>query len=82
MPGRDFALKVPQMREAARLYADGWSHYQIAVRFNVSRFAVRNALALVGIPPRSRKAGELAAKCSGFHDWKRTTQPAEWSHHA
>lgn len=54
MASGDFALKAPQMREAADLYRQGYSHRQIAARFRVSACAVKNALAYMGVPPREK----------------------------
>lgn len=54
MPQGDYALKVPQMHEAARLYRAGYSWRQIAERFDVSQNAVKNALAYMGVPPRPK----------------------------
>jgi hypothetical protein len=70
MAGRTYALRLDQMREAARLYADGWSHSQLAERFGVSRNAVQNALAYTGVKSRTHQAGRAAASNSGFLAWK------------
>jgi len=56
----DFALTVPQMKEAARLYLEEkLSVAQIAPRFDVSRCAVQNALAYLGVPSRTPLEGRL-----------------------
>jgi transposase len=50
----DFALTVPQMREAARLYQEGKSRRQVAQHFGVSAKAVTNSLRYQGVSMRPR----------------------------
>ena len=76
-----YALKMPQVHEAGRMYRAGRSLDQIATHFGVSMTAVRSALTLLGIQPRSR------AEATRLHhgvqlEWngKRMTL-REWSEH-
>ncbi len=51
----DYALKVPEMKEAARLYTEKlWSASQIAYHFGVCPSAVKNALRFQGVQMRDR----------------------------
>jgi hypothetical protein len=70
MAGRTYALRLDQMREAAKLYADGWSASQLAERFNVSKNAVQNALSYMGVPQRAHQQGREAARVSTYWRWK------------
>jgi hypothetical protein len=70
MAGRTYALKLDQMREAKRLHAEGWSAAQLAERFNVSKNAVQNAFAYMGIPQRTQQQGREAARVSTYWRWK------------
>jgi DNA-binding CsgD family transcriptional regulator len=53
------ALKMPQAKEAARLYERGLSTAQIGRHFGVSRQAVGNALASLGVQLRTPLEGRL-----------------------
>lgn len=57
--GRNFALSAPQIKQAAELYADGFSRRELAAYFDVSEGAVRNALALSGVQMRERKSAAV-----------------------
>jgi hypothetical protein len=70
MAGRTFTLRLDQMRLAAKLYEEGWSHFQLAERFDVSRNAVQNALAYMGVKSRAPQAGREAARNSSYFTWK------------
>ena len=60
MPSGDFALKVPQIKEAADLYLNQhWSLTELANKYGVSRDAVTNGLAWMGIKPRKPLEGRL-----------------------
>lgn len=65
MPGRNYALTTHQIRHAAELYRDGYSRGEVARVFAVSEMAVRNALALAGVPMRPRREAAIA----GLHKW-------------
>lgn len=54
MAAGDFVLTVPQMKEAARLYARGLSLRQIADSFGRSQNAVKNALGYLQVPLREK----------------------------
>jgi transposase len=53
--GRNYALNMPQIKQAAQLYRIGMSRRQVAAHFNVSERAVTSALRYVGQPLRERK---------------------------
>jgi hypothetical protein len=52
--GRNYALTVPQIKEAAKLYAKGYSMIDLEAHFGVSRQAVKNGLLLAGVKLRTR----------------------------
>lgn len=54
MPGRNYALKMNQVHQAAALYRSGMSRRAVAAHFGVSDMAIRNALKLAGQPMRER----------------------------
>lgn len=77
----NYVLKMPQVREAGRLYQGGRSLGQIADHFGVSVTAVRNALTLLDIQPRSRAEGaRLVHGVQLEWDGKRMTL-REWADH-
>jgi hypothetical protein len=54
MAAGDYALTVPQIKQAAELYLDGKSRREIARFFDVSEMAVRSALKHQKVPMRPR----------------------------
>ncbi len=55
MPAGDFALRVPEMRQAVQMYESGRSMRQIADKFGVSQHAVKNALTYCGVARREKQ---------------------------
>jgi hypothetical protein len=53
--GRNFALTLPQIREAVQMYGKGNSLGDLERHFGCSRTAIRNALRLAGVKLRERK---------------------------
>jgi predicted transcriptional regulator len=70
----DFALTVPQMRQAAQMYGEGRSQRAIAQALGASRTAVRSALRHHGVSPRPQKeaAADHNKSKRGFY---RKSQP-------
>lgn len=52
--GRNYALRTPQIKEAAALYRAGLSRRKVAAHFGRSEEAVRSALKYAGVPMRER----------------------------
>lgn len=50
----NYALRAPEVKQAAELYESGLSARQIADRFHVSAQAVRSALKLMGVQMREK----------------------------
>lgn len=65
----NFALKMPQMREAARLYAEGWSAQQLAERFHVHKSTMQDSLKYMGVKPRTPQEGRIAARNSTYRTY-------------
>jgi hypothetical protein len=65
--GRNYALTMPQVKQAAELYRDGYSRRQIAKFFDVSDTAAKNALILAGVTFRERKSAAVL----GLQHWKK-----------
>lgn len=50
----NYALRAPEVKQAAQLYESGLSLQQTADRFNVSRQAVISAMKLMGVQRREK----------------------------
>lgn len=70
--GRNFALKLPQMRKAAELYLDGHSRREVAKRLRCTDSAVRSALRVMNVKPRPQPSATVLAN-------KRRAKPAKAS---
>jgi hypothetical protein len=82
----DFALTVPQMRQAAQMYGEGRSQRAIAQALGASRTAVRSALRHHGVSPRPHRrkpqptttrasAGTTARASLSIFSWARSDPP-------
>jgi hypothetical protein len=68
MAAGDYALTVPQIKQAAELYLDGNSRREVARFFDVSEEAVKSALRLEGVRMRPRSEAATLA----MQKWKRS----------
>lgn len=59
--GRNFALNTAQIAKAADMHAHGHSLGDIAVHFGISRQAIKNGLAVIGVKPRDREQARRIA---------------------
>lgn len=73
MAAGDYALTVPQIKQAAELYLDGNSRREVARFFDVSEEAVKSALRLEGVRMRPRSEAATLAMQKWKQSRKRTS---------
>jgi orotate phosphoribosyltransferase-like protein len=74
--GRKPILSPQQMAEAAQLYREGWSDFQLSDRFNVSRDTIQRAIASQGVQKRQPQEGRDAARKSSWRTWRKERRSA------
>jgi IS30 family transposase len=74
--GTPRAFNAEQDALIASLYRDGWSAPQIADRMKCNKSTILAALKRVGEPRREPQAGRVAARASGYQQYRKDNRPA------